>query len=395
MTIKIALIEFDYHAEVLRNTLHILDQSDIKVHVFTTEKIWDQVNWQEKMYFDLSLQNKDQSLSNYLSKHRSKIDQYDIILFNTVASNFKKWSELNLTKPTLLRIHNANAYFNSLAASYKPHFSPFYIWKDSSHFLRKTVGELESHFRKKFVDQVDHFVFPSENITEYATKTYSLPTDRTWTLPFGYWKEKKDYPKNQSNLFKICIIGRVDQRNRDYEVVVNAVTNLLPFLKASGKQLELVLLGKADSSYGKRITEELNKIHSKQFSSVTYDKFVPQFEFDKHIVDSDFFIIPTKIETRYTVYQEEYGYTKISGSINDVIKYHKPALITHDYPLDGEMASLFESFNNSEELSQKIQSWINNKTYQELDFPRILNIYQLSEIQKKYRDTFEKILSIR
>lgn len=391
-SIKIALIEFDYHAEVLRNTLRILQQPNIAVQVFTTEKIWNQVNWQEHQYFDLSLKKEGESLSNFLNTQIGNINSCDIALFNTVASNFKTWCQLDIRAEKLIRIHNANAYFNSLTKAYKPKFSPFYIWKDSSHFVRKTVGELDWFYRKKFISGIDHFIFPSENIRSYAIKVYHIQDDTSWTLPFGFWENKRSYTINDSNHFKICIIGRVDQRNRDYDTIVSAIKEVLPFLVTKDMKLELALLGTATSNYGKRISKELEALKSVHFKPIYFQGFIPQEDFDRHINECDFFIIPTKIKTRYTIYEEQYGYTKISGSINDVIKYHKPALINKDYPVDNDMQSLFLSFSDSKDLANKIMKWITSRNYQNIEFTQVLEKYQLEAIQKKYRSVFERIL---
>lgn len=390
--IKIALIEFDYHAEVLRNTLRILQQPNTTVQVFTTEKIWNQVNWKENKYFDLYLQKEAESLSQFLNAHISNINSCDIALFNTVASNFKTWSQLNIQAVKLIRIHNANAYFNSLTKAYKPKFTPFYIWKDSSHFVRKTVGELDWFYRKKFITGIDHFIFPSESIRKYALENYGLQEHNSWTLPFGYWENEKNYTINESRHFKICIIGRVDQRNRDYDTIVNTIKEFLPALVVNQMRLELVLLGSATSNYGKRISKELDTLSSEHFKPVYFQGFVPQEDFDRHINECDFFVIPTKIKTRYTIYEERYGYTKISGSINDVIKYHKPALIHKDYPIDDDLQPLFLSYSDSQDLARKILEWIKSRSYQNILFPQVLENHQLKAVQRKYRSVFEHIL---
>lgn len=390
---KIALIEFDYHAEVLRNTLYILQQPDLEVEVFTTEKIWKQVNWQGKEFFKTYLQRANQSLGSFLKEQFDTLDNVDLILYNTVASNYRKWSELDLKPLKLLRIHNANTYFSPLRTSFSPKFTPFYIWKDSSHFVRKTIGELDWMYRKKFVAKIDHFIFPSESIKNYVGENYPVGKNMIWSLPFGFWTEEKQYPLNKSNTFKICIIGKVDQRNRDYDSVVKGISGLLPYLESSGNKLELILLGTAASSYGKRISKELHALTSDFFIPTYFDGFVPQNEFDQHIKEADFFIIPTKIETRYTIYTERYGYTKISGSINDVIKYHKPALINQEYPLDSDMRSIFETYATPIDLAKKIKVWISNRSYQKIKFADALISYQLNSIQHQYKDTFNKILS--
>ncbi len=391
--ISVALIEFDYHAEVLRNSLHILSQPALIVHVFTSEKIWRQVNWQDENYFELSLQKKDESMQAFLNHHLHEINACDLALLNTVASHFKKWSDLKLTVPMLLRIHNSNTFFNSITQTYRPKWTPFYLWKDGSHLIRKTIGEMDWYYRKKFTDRVDHHIFPSHQIAKHAVNSFNLEKDKVWTLPFGFWKNSKNYTRNTSEHFKVCIIGKVDQRNRDYKTVLDAIELILPFLHKSKKSLELILLGKANSNYAKRMVGKFKKLSSSSFSLTSYPDFVPQQEFDEQVSTCDFFIIPTKIETRYTIYTEHYGYTKISGSINDVIKHHKPALITKKYPVDDEMKALFGGYSDSKELAQLLQDWMTSKDFDKIDFSQTLANYNLTAVQQQYLGVFKKILS--
>lgn len=394
MKVKVAIIEFDYHAEVLRNTLHILEHPGIELMVFTSKRIWEQVNWQGEDYFELRVMDPKDSVSKFIKDELVTINLNDIVLFNTIASNYRLWADLKITSTTLLRVHNANAYFSKMFKAFKPKLTPFFIWKDTSHLIRKSVGELDWHYRKKFIDRIDHFAFPSNQITLHVKKQFQLQDNTTWTLPFGFWKETKSYPRNTSDKFKICIIGKVDQRNRDYDTVVSGMKQLIPRLKNSQKKIELILLGAAGTAYGRRITSELDDLICDVFKPVHFDRFVPQEDFDKHTSEADFLIIPTKIDTRYTIYSEKYGYTKISGSVNDVIKYHKPALIFNEYPVDDDMNEIFVSYEDASDLSDKIMEWLNTRGFEHIDFTKALASYQLKEVQKTYRSTFEQIIAI-
>ena len=116
---KIAIFEFDYHEEVLRNFCHIADQDSFEIMIFTRERLWNNVNIDIKdlmSSFSVFQLKKGESISSFFDKHISKINTADVVLFNTLASDFKFFSGLSIKPPVILRIHNTNAYFQKFGS---------------------------------------------------------------------------------------------------------------------------------------------------------------------------------------------------------------------------------------------------------------------------------------
>ncbi len=238
--IKVALIEFDYHAEVLRNTLHILNQNAIEVVVYTSEKIWNDVNWKESPFFELHIWKKRVAFSEYLTAEIDSINKNDLVLFNTVASNYKAWAQANISAYKLLRIHNSNTYLNTNNFKFDFKLSLFHMWKDTSHIIRKSIGELDWYYRNQFMKKLDGYVFPNEFTKEYAIDNYGVSDSSSWSLPFGYI-DKVRSTSEKTNSVKIGVIGKVDQRYRDYQCVIDSIKQIVPQLKSQNKKIELVL----------------------------------------------------------------------------------------------------------------------------------------------------------
>jgi hypothetical protein len=74
--------------------------------------------------------------------------------------------------------------------------------------------------------------------------------------------------------------------------------------------------------------------------------------------ETDLIISPIVIRTKQGIYGEDYGYTKISGSISDLIHYGKPALIPAAYPLQPALAPLVQTYLDRADFSQKLQQLI-------------------------------------
>lgn len=389
---KISLIEFDYHPEVLRNTLKILDGASIEVLVFTSAKIWKQADWQgADLNAELHLWDGNKSLATFLEDKYTTLNASDLLLFNTLASHFKVWNSLELKPPRLLRIHNGHANFKSWTEVYQPIFTPFFLWKDFSHFVRKILGERENFHQKKFIAHTQYFAFPDQVIRDYAIQNLGVNAEQAWSLPFSFWEEDEISSPPKTDVIQISIIGKVDPRNRDYDLVLEAVKKALPELKAQGTSIQLCLLGKAIGAYADRIFQAFKQLENEHFRLRSFEGFIPQDEFEKEVNKSHYLLIPTRAQTRFTIYRERYGYSKISGNINDLIRYHRKALIQSDYPLSEELSPLFEKYDDADDLAQQLTK-LSGKSKEALDFKKLLAGYERTAMQEHYLNTFQSLI---
>lgn len=392
---KIAIFEFDYHEEVLRNFCHIADQDSFEIMIFTRDRLWSNVNIDIKVLksrFSVFQLKKGESMYSFFDKHISKINTADVILFNTLASDFKFFSRLSLKPPIILRIHNTNSYFNKFWSSFSPKLSLFYIWKDLSHLIRKTIFEMNWLNRREFVNKVDYYAFPTQFLRDYAINTYGLDAKKAIVLPMSYAPEEKEIleePIKNISATTISVIGRIDPRNRDYISIYNSFKLAL---KKVNRPIVFNLLGSCNSEYGRKVKKLFISLSSDRFKLNSFDSFVDQNTFSKCINASDFLIIPIKRATRHTIYTEYYGYTKISGSINDIIKYRKPALIDKIYPLAESLEPAVRQYSGEEDLAHRLIDWSNNKKYLRRDVQKAVSAYKIEKVQDDFYTNLRAIL---
>ncbi len=356
---KLAVIELDYHAEVLRNLCAGLQDTGIETIVLTTAGIARAAGGPERFpYIRWEIQPEKESVAVFFRRKLEEINRCDVVLFNTLASNFRFFSSLQLRPPTVLRIHNAAAYLQP-----KPPYqlipTPFFLFKDISYFFRKMLGENEPRRRAEFVDRVDYLCFPDAAIEQAVRELGWLSGRKTISpLPFtmhesGY--QKKPVPGERN----ITVIGGLDQRRRDYQAVLDAFGLVLPELSRS---CSLTLLGTPRGSYGHALQRKFKRLIRPGFRVATYDAFVPQQEFERVLRQTDFLIIPVLEKTRYTVFTENYGRTKISGNIYDMIRYGKPALLPQHYSLDPDVARMAGRYSGTADLARQLQQWIEGES---------------------------------
>ncbi len=390
---EISVLEFNYHAEVLRDFCKITANTDFRINIFTTENIWRKVAGDELTLPDnlhLFLKKEPLPIAEFVHANCNKLNNSDIIIFNTVASNFNFFFNLELKPATIVRIHNTNACFNKLINAYTPRFTPFFIWKDLSHFVRKTIGERESYYKIKFLKKTHYYAFPNNLILNHAVDNYNIPKAKAIVLPLSFMPDKKTIQEIQENIpTTIAVVGRIDQRIRDYRGLYNAFKIVL---QKNIKPIRLILLGSSNSVYKRKIVKLFKSLESDKFTLTSFENFVEQSVFYHYINLSHFLILPIKINTRHTIYNEKYGYTKMSGNINDIIKYKKPALVYSGYPLDEDLKLITAPFKGESDLAEKILDWSENEKYNSMDFDIVLENHNLNTVREQFEKTIDKIL---
>jgi hypothetical protein len=390
---KIGIVEFDYHPEVLRNIVLLLQESEHKVTIFTTEKIWNNVGLYDSnddlpSHFKLYAKSEKEAYKSYIVKHLENINTNNILIFNTIASNFKIFNSLKLKPTIVVTVHNSNTFFNK-GFNYTPILSPFYLWKDFSHIIRKSIIEIDWYHRNQFLKKVNYFTFPNTPISEYAIANNFVSKDKIILppLPMTFYKGRESL-KEAIDVVKITVIGTIDKRRRDYDLLFKAFEKITT---QSNTSIELTLLGKSASKYSKRIINKFDKLSSNTFKLTTFDSFVEQDLFNKVIDTTDFLIVPLKLETRYTIYNETYGKTKVSGNENDMIKWGIPSIFPKNYSISERILKMCAFYDSSTDLANIVIEWVNNKKFAQIKPDEYLNEFNLNRSRAEFNSTIHSL----
>jgi hypothetical protein len=237
---------------------------------------------------------------------RLKNQDPDVLWLNTVASNHLLWaftlSFLHL-KRIILTVHDINCLFE-----YRLGFS----------FRRVII-----YWGKKWlIKRVSEFNVISDTMITYLRQ--HLAEKKIHNVPGAVFEDLHTSQALQEKL-QIVIPGCIDQRRRNYEQVFE----LASIAEKEKIFLKLILLGGYWNKYGKEMIDRANKFHSKFCQIDGYQtKVVNQDEFDKQMNAAHFVFIPSAIHAKICGdTSEEYGKTKSSGNIFDVIKHAKPFIV--------------------------------------------------------------------
>ncbi len=348
----IAIIELYQHDEVLRHYCDLLSAGDYNIIVFCSKTVFENIKdcgWVDKV--DWYINEAEASIPEFLYTSHAAIQGCDLVFVTTALSHFKAFYELSKLNKTLLLVHNAHAFLAPGQSLYFQQPLP-----DRLRWMKVMFNRFH-FYQKKMLKTVFAFAFPTETILDYVKESFEVHDQlKLLSLPFAYYRQRE---KIQSDKITITIPCTVVSGLRDYDSVLHAFLQLKQKLK---ENIRLVLLGKPKKD-GKKIIENFQVLTSDKIEVVSFDKFIPTAEYEQWLLSSDFMLLPLKAYGRYYIYKERMGYSKISGSINDMIRFGIPSLIANTYPLENQLLPMTDSYMDADDLAEKIINWIENKIY--------------------------------
>ncbi len=343
----ISVIEFDYHAEVLRNLCLVVAGSSHKLQVFTTTKIWSQVDLNSEANISVVTLDANKVVREEFPQHLSSVNSSDLIIFNSIASNYGFFSELDFQPPVFVRIHNVNTFFST---SPKMDFgSGLSDWLyNLEFFLERVVRRREYKYRRSFLSKVDGYLFPNQVLHNSYKNIRS--SDKITNVLRQTISEKIE---RISNEMIISVPGSVEVKRRDYETLIEAIEIISHKIT---RKVTLVLLGAADKAPG--ITDRFKNLEGEFLQIISFTAFVPEDIYSDYLKKSSFIINPVRLSTRYQVYVERYGLTKISGAESDSIRYRLPIISPEGYRTEIDDEDFSKNYRNAEQLADQVITWI-------------------------------------
>ncbi len=364
---KIIVIELEGHAECLYSFCKIFEQHQPKITVLSNQAVFEELKNElaiEQNFF-WHVKNNTQNNLAFLETHLNTINQQDVVLLNTAQKQVNQYPIHKFKPPIILRIHNVHTFLARWQHLSWP--TDFYaLWKDFSYVIRELFLQQEWKKVQKFLQHIHFFTFPNHTIEQYVLDHQLLPTSKVFpAIPLAchlpsFQVNNDNHNSNTSRHF--VVLGTVDRRRKDYQFLLAVWKQLLPQINHS---IKLTLLGKPKGPYGQKILQVFQLLAQKHphFTFQSYQERVVQTEFNKVMQAADVLLAPILLETRYKIYQEQYGYSKISGSLSDVIRYAKPAIFPSAYPIPKEFEAVIDTYTTPEELLSLILNYIHNKEY--------------------------------
>ena len=394
MSKVINLVELYTHSEVLRTFCILLTDAGFHVKVFTNLAVWNNlqdIQGNEKIIWQL--QQSNENIPTFILRNKKLIDSEDLTIFTTLVSSLSFFSSLTFKTKTLLIIHNGNTFFepykNLKLSNRFPEISIDFARMLKFFILR------QAYKRSQLLQQFNFLCLPSQTVEDFILNRNTRLEQKysfVGPLPFVYFEGNSQEKIQESTCIKIAIPGTVSDERKDYNIVLAAFQQLE---YKSDQKIKLILLGNAGSKEGQELVAKFKILENENFELIYFKSAISQKEFDRQFLHIDFLILPIRQSYKLGIISERYGYTNISGGINDMIRFGIPTLINSHYPLEPNIEKLTASFSSKEELISMIQQWIQKKTYLKLkeDAPTFLEHYKKEAMVKKMERLINGILS--
>jgi hypothetical protein len=379
------------HHEVLYALARLLEGRVEQIRIFTTlavrQDAWMLHGSADIQWFTFAY---PEDRTPFIRLHLPTIDECDLVIFTTIASDFRFFASLPLKTRSLLIVHNAHTFFQpwrhiSLSTDSILSFAADCL-RLARFILRREAG-----MYRKLLTRFDYIGLPSEEVLQYVLENRLSPKPEVClSVPFTFF-EGRPFPPAREEI-TITVPGAITGNGRDYAMLLECFGKVLPGIE---EKVRLILLGMPKGRYSRDIQREFKALQSDNFRVETFSGPVPQRDFDAFLESTDFVILPLLPRRRFSIFVEKTGYSNRTGGVNDIIRFGIPALLPSFYPLAPQgknlpvslthplqipktsspllhfptsplfknVAQICERYHDAEDLSAKLPDWIENKRY--------------------------------
>ncbi|MBK9736658.1 MAG: hypothetical protein IPO92_17560 [Saprospiraceae bacterium] len=281
----------------------------------------------------------------FIKSHTNNLKSCSLLIVITLPSHSLFFSSYKFQAKSWLVIHNYNTHFNK-EISYKFRDS---FWDTIKQYIKILKYRLEYKHEQiiSSYKNYDNIVFPSAFVLNNPQNKDHLQYFPKPIL-FDFAIHEKEIFRKKNDRIKIVIPGTPSQNTKDIQTLWEAFKYIIPTLK---KPVELIFLGQLKSRKNITYISRFKKFENEFFCIRYFLSFLPQIEFDAHMMHADFLILPLKRSMLHGIFIEYFGQTTVSGSISDMIKYGIPSLLPDFYPLEKNIEPLVKRYSNETSLS--------------------------------------------
>ena len=338
---RIGIFETD-HFEVSHTLIRLFQLPAHQLTIFTETQSWRQ--FRQMPDIDLQahrwvIRKERQSKASFILQIYRTVKQQkiELLFLETVEDNFIFYAWLVKALPgvrIILSIHDINGYF---------HF------RENGSLRRR----IRNSGKRKLIKAVNEFIVINSNMVDYLQSL--LPAGKSVRYLPGSFFERDLYQPPSASMDPIHLVvpGSVDSRRRDY----NVVFDLLQACREQQLNVKVTLLGgfrpESDRQLMKRVLD-----FSYDYPNLKWfeEPVVPQPVFDEVMQSAHFVLSPSVIRTVISDdVQEEYGVSKSSGNIADIVRYARPAIIPAALVTGPEISHIAIRYQSVKEIPEQLK----------------------------------------
>jgi hypothetical protein len=200
-------------------------------------------------------------------------------------------------------------------------------------------------------------------------------------------------PDFQRSPFRIVVPGNVERKRREYELIPTVLEELKKRLDNSTK-LELVILGNANSAFGKELEQNIRAVLSPSISLILFGRDVSYDTYSSYYSSAHIIWAPVRLHMEsIRGVKEINGLSNSAGFIVDFIHYAHPSLIPSTIKFDEQLDRLFYHYSSPEEAAVQLMTFLNNPGVLEQRQHQIRSFCS-SYTAGKFRDAFKRLMNL-
>jgi hypothetical protein len=366
--IKILFIEPANHYEVLRVYALMFRHFGLHADIMSTKKNIHQISPVLPRDCEYYIIDDNIPSNQYLLQQKQAIDKYNLVILTTDEDMKLQPITKNWQATTFVIVHNFRTVFD-----YKDNFDIFRNILDPPRYIKYHFLNVYNR-SVQAIKSFDGYLFPWEIFDHDKLKLFGKPSV---VIPYMF-NEFSD--EGRSSPKTIVIPGTVYGKSRNYELIMSAISELNETLD---EEIELVLLGSSYKRSAKIIIEKLKKRTGQKIKLINFEDEVDQIVYDDFMKKASFLLLPLNIYFTHKLIKSIGGRYSMSGSIGDMVRFGKKALITEGYTLPHFLEPHVTYFN-SENLAQimKNELKLNSKVKKDPYFGALEMTYFKNQIDE-------------
>ena len=388
---KIGIIELETHGECLYSFCKIFENAGHEINIYVKDRIFNELKDETFVgQYHWQLRGAQESAQAFLQQQRASINANDIVFIATVDQVFRAFSTFDFRPPTVLRIHNVNAWFQR-NGNLRFKFTPYFLFKDFSYLIRIALLGRDGHHIRNIVRKTDYLTFPTPSLERNALLKSALPPEKIGpVIPLAVFDPSFVKAPHEGSL-TITVPGAIDERRRDYPMLLRVWRAIAGEFR---KPVQLIFLGEKRGKFAQKTAAAFEKLQDENFRFTSFDRRVAQTEFNRILSQTDVLFSPILLDTRYKIYHEKYGYTKIAAIESDMIRYGKPAILPSAYPISGPLREVILQYNSAAQLKELLLDIVNRPVIAKITrrIPEIMQVFSADRERAEIVEFFNKAI---
>lgn len=207
--------------------------------------------------------------------------------------------------------------------------------------------------RAKILRAAYRIGFLNDQVLEYLGETVSTHIPFFMSPPIFYYREQKKVGRSRVHSEPLIVIvpGTIKKRGRNYDQILAAL-KLMAIEDL--ERMRLVLLGRPFGTYGKQILQQFRSLELPR-ECIYFEEVLSMHAYADWFYKADMVLCPFRKGYRLGLHKDKFGCTSISGVMNDLIRYGKPAICSQYHPFPPALERHAKRYETSHELAMLLR----------------------------------------